>query len=145
MPRGKVIGGSSSTNAQGFIRGIPEDFNEWVELGNNTWSFDNALKYYKKSENDLDIQDDFHGSDGPIIARRFKESELTNISLDFYNSCKSFGFDDSYDINHPDSTGVGALPFNNPDRIRWSASIGYLNDIRDRENLTIISNCFVNR
>ncbi len=145
VPRGKVIGGSSSTNAQGFIRGIPEDFNEWVELGNNTWSFDNALKYYKKSESDLDIQDDFHGSDGPIIARRFKKSELTNISLDFYNSCKSFGFDDSYDINHPDSTGVGALPFNNPDRIRWSTSIGYLNNIRDRENLTIISNCFVNK
>ena len=141
VPRGKIIGGSSSTNAQGFIRGIPEDFAEWVLLGNDTWTYDNVLKYYKKLETDLDIKDEFHGSTGPIIARRFKKSEWTNISQDFYNSCISLGFTDSIDINNPESTGVGALPFNNPDRIRWSTSIGYLNDIRDRKNLTILSNC----
>ena len=140
VPRGKIIGGSSSTNAQGFIRAIPEDFAEWVSFGNDTWTYKNALKYYKKLETDLDVKDEFHGSTGPILARRFKKSEWTTISQDFYNSCINLGFNDSIDINNPESTGVGALPFNNPDRIRWSTSIGYLNDIRDRKNLTIVSN-----
>ena len=72
VPRGKIIGGSSSTNAQGFIRGIPEDFAEWVSFGNDTWTYKNALKYYKKLETDLDVKDEFHGSTGPILARRFK-------------------------------------------------------------------------
>ena len=69
IPRGRVIGGSSSVNATIFLRGIPQDFDHWVALGNDGWSWDAVLPYYRKIENDLDYQDEFHGSSGPIPVR----------------------------------------------------------------------------
>ena len=49
-PRGKVLGGSSSLNGLLYVRGQPEDYNHWSELGNHGWSFDEVLPYFKKSE-----------------------------------------------------------------------------------------------
>ena len=70
VPRGKVTGGTSAINGQVFLRGIPDDFDYWVSMGNDEWSFEKVLPYYRKLETDMDYQDDFHGSEGPIIARR---------------------------------------------------------------------------
>ena len=74
IPRGKVTGGSSAINGQIFLRGIPEDYDDWAEWGNDEWSFQKLVPYFNKVETDTTYQDDpgdFHGSSGPIICHRF--------------------------------------------------------------------------
>ncbi|MYE55377.1 MAG: mycofactocin system GMC family oxidoreductase MftG, partial [Chloroflexi bacterium] len=75
VPRGKVTGGSSAINGQMFLRGVPEDYDGWAAMGNDAWTFDKLMPYFRKLETDTDFSDDFHGTDGPIIARRFKQDE----------------------------------------------------------------------
>ena len=66
VARGKVIGGSGSVNGQVFLRGVPEDYDEWPAEGNDEWSFVNLLPFFRKLETDLNVRDDFHGTNGPI-------------------------------------------------------------------------------
>ena len=145
VPRGKVTGGTSAINGQVLMRGAPEDFSAWASWGNDRWSYDEVLPYFRKLETDLDIQDDFHGSDGPILVRRYKREEWLPAQEAFYNACKDAGFPDAPDINHPDSTGIGPLAFNNVKGIRLSTALGYLNLARHRLNLTIKPNCMTHR
>ena len=69
VAQGKVIGGGGSINGQVFLRGIPQDFDDWASWGNEEWSYTKVLPYYRKMETDLDIKDDFHGMDGPAEVR----------------------------------------------------------------------------
>src|ERR1700749_2032442 len=65
VAQGKVIGGGSSINGQAMQRGFPEDYDSWAALGNDEWSYEKVLPYFRKSERDLDIQDNYcHGNDG---------------------------------------------------------------------------------
>jgi choline dehydrogenase len=145
VPRGKVTGGSSAINGQMFLRGVPEDYDTWASWGNTEWSFDKLLPYFRKLETDTDFHDDFHGTDGPIIVRRFKRQEWLPAQTAFYNACRAAGFPEGPDLNNPDSWGVTPTPYNNPNGIRWSTAIGYLNPNRHRLNLTIRPNCLARR
>ncbi len=145
VPRGKVTGGSSAINGQVFLRGVPEDYDSWASLGNDQWSFQKLLQFFRRIESDTDFAGDFHNSDGPIIARRFKRAEWLPDQRAFYDACRAAGFADSPDHNTPDASGVGPVPFNNPGGIRWSTALGYLNLGRHRLNLTIRPNCMVRR
>ena len=145
VPRGKVMGGSSAINGQMFLRGVPEDYDSWAEMGNDQWSFQNLLGCFRRLETDTDFSDDFHGNDGPIIARRFKREEWLPAQNAFYNACRAYGFPHTDDHNSPDSTGIGPTPFNNPNGIRWSTALGYLDPARNRLNLTLRPNCTVHR
>ena len=145
VPRGKITGGSSAVNAQIFLRGVPEDYDAWASSGNDQWSFERLVPYFRKLETDTDFHDDFHGTDGPIIARRFKIEELLKPQVSFVDACRDAGFPYCPDHNSPDATGVGPLPFNNPNGIRWSTTLGYLGQSRHRLNLTIRPNCMVHR
>ena len=69
VAQGKVIGGGSSINGQAMQRGLPEDFDSWSGMGNDQWSYDKVLPYFRKSEHDLDIRDDFHGTGGPMPSK----------------------------------------------------------------------------
>ena len=137
VPRGKVTGGTSAINGQVFLRAIPEDLESWVALGNDQWSYESLLPYHRKIENDLDISDDFHGNEGPIPVRRHKRDDLLPDQVAFYDACLAAGFADNFDHNHPDATGVGPYPLNNPDGIRFSTALGYLDQARHRLNLTL--------
>ena len=138
VPRGKVTGGSSAINGQVFLRGVPQDYDSWAEMGNDEWSFIKLLPFLRRIETDTDFPgDDFHNSDGPIIARRFKREELLPDQAAFYAACREEGFADTPDHNHPEASGIGPVPFNNPNGIRWSTALGYLDPARHRLNLTI--------
>ena len=65
VPRGKATGGSSAVNAQIFLRGVPEDYDDWASWGNDEWGFEKLLPYFRRIETDTDYSDDFHGGDGP--------------------------------------------------------------------------------
>lgn len=138
LPRGKVVGGSSAINGQIWFRGIPEDYDEWVALGNQGWGFLDVLPYFRMIETDLDFPgDDFHGSDGPIPIRRNTEDELMANPRAFLEAAQAAGYPFTHDHNHPDSTGVGFLPMNRVDGIRMSTAVTYLQMARERMNLTV--------
>ncbi|MCH2658122.1 MAG: GMC family oxidoreductase N-terminal domain-containing protein [Dehalococcoidia bacterium] len=146
VPRGKITGGSSAINGQVFLRGLPEDYDNWSEWGNDLWDFEQLLPYFNKIETDVTYEDnpgDFHGSTGPIICHRFPEEEWQAGSRAFVDACLDAGFPFCEDANAPDTIGVGPIPLNNPGGIRWSTSIGYLGLSRHRLNLTIRSNVTV--
>ena len=146
VPRGKIIGGSSSVNGQVFFRGIPEDYDEWAGLGNRGWSYLDVLKYFRKSENDLTFgSDDFHGNEGPIPVRRYSSNQLMPSSKAFIDACMAQGYEFTEDQNHPESTGVGMKPLNNVDGVRMSAALTYLTLSRHRMNLTIRGDVLVRK
>ena len=146
LPRGKVVGGSSAINGQIWFRGIPEDYDEWEAMGNEGWGYLDVLPYFRMIETDLDFPgDDFHGSDGPIPVRRYRDDELLANPRAFLEASQAAGYPYTHDHNHPDSTGVGFLVLNRIDEIRMSTAVTYLQMARDRMNLTVRSGVFVNR
>jgi choline dehydrogenase len=145
VPRGRVVGGSSAINGQVFLRGVPEDYDNWAAWGNDEWSFVKTLPYFRKQESDMDIKDDFHGFDGPIPVRRHKRETWLPAQTAFYQACRDDGYPDDPDMNHPESWGVGPIPMNNPDGVRMSTSLTYLNPVRNRLNLTVRSAVTVRR
>ena len=145
VPRGKIVGGSSAINGQVFLRGIPEDYDNWASWGNDEWSYIKVLPFFRKLETDTDIVDDFHGSDGPMPVRRHKREDWLPLQNAFQESCEAAGYPETYDHNNPDSWGVGPFPMNNPNGVRMSTALTYINPNRHRLNLTIKGNVTVNR
>ena len=145
VPRGRVTGGTSAINGQVFLRPIPNDFERWVGMGNDEWSYEKALPYMIKIETDLDFGGDFHGKSGPILVHRHPLGSLTDDQLAFHQACRYLGFPENPDHNLPDATGVGPYPLNNPGGVRFSTSVGYLGQSRHRLNLTIKANCTTKR
>ena len=148
IPRGKITGGSSSINATIFLRGTPEDYDSWSDSGNDEWAFQKLLPYFNKLETDTTYQDnpgDFHGASGPILCRRFPKNEWLPGATALVQAALDMGFPYCEDANLPGTTGVGPLPLNNPNGIRWSTAIGYLGQSRHRLNLTIRPNVAVKK
>ncbi|MBT4125190.1 MAG: mycofactocin system GMC family oxidoreductase MftG [Chloroflexi bacterium] len=145
VPRGKITGGTSAINGQVYLRAIPEDFDMWVADGNDEWSYDKSLPFMNKLENDLDITNQYHGNDGPIVIRRYQPDELVDDQAAFINAVTDAGYARTDDHNHPASSGVGPLPLNNPDGIRWSTALGYLTMARDRSNFTLSADSHTTR
>jgi choline dehydrogenase len=145
IPRGKVVGGSSAVNGTVFCRGIPDDYDGWAAEGNDEWSFDKVLSYFRKSETDHDFRDHYHGEFGPIPVRRPRAENLLPDQSAFMAACLDAGFARDEDKNNPASCGVGILPMNNIDGLRINAAMAYLVPAMARSNLTIMSNVFVRR
>jgi choline dehydrogenase len=145
VPRGRVVGGTSAINGQVFLRGVPEDYDRWAEWGNDEWSYINVLPFFRAAETDTDIRDDFHGFDGPVPVRRHKREAWSQIQEAFHAACLDAGYPETYDHNHPDSGGIGPFPMNNPNGVRMSTALSYINPNRHRLNLTIRGNVHVRR
>jgi choline dehydrogenase len=109
VPRGKVTGGTSAINGQVFLRPIPEDFERWVDWGNDAWSFQDVLPALRKMESDSDFHGDLHGLDGPIPVWRHPVESLLPEQAAFYQVCLAAGFPANPDHNHPDATGSALI------------------------------------
>ena len=145
VAQGKVIGGGSSINGQAMQRGLPEDFDSWSSLGNDEWSYDKVLPYFRKAEHDLDIRDDFHGTDGPMPVRRRQSGPWPDIQKAFHAACLREGFGTTEDTNGPNPSGLGVSPTNNLDGMRMSAALTHLMPMRHRLNLTVRGGVFVRK
>jgi choline dehydrogenase len=144
VAQGKVIGGGSSINGQAMQRGFPEDFDSWAALGNNEWSYEKVVPFFRKSERDLDIQDNYcHGSDGPMPVRRRQSGSLPAIQQAFHAACLQAGFGTTNDKNGLHPAGLGVTPSNNLDGVRMSTAMTYLNPLRHYLNLTVRGGVFV--
>ena len=146
VAQGRVIGGGSSINGQAMQRGFPEDFESWAALGNDEWSYDKVVPYFRKSERDLDIQDNYcHGSDGPIPVRRRQSGPVPAIQQAFHAACLQAGFGTTNDKNGLHPAGLGVTPSNNLDGVRVSTAMGHLNPVRHHLNLTVRGGVFVRK
>jgi choline dehydrogenase len=138
VAQGKVTGGGSSINGQAMQRGFPEDFDSWAALGNDEWSYEKVLPFFRKSERDLDIKDNYcHGSDGPMPVRRRQSGPWPAIQQAFHTACLEAGFGTTSDKNGLHPAGLGVSPSNNLDGIRMSTAMTHLNPVRHYLNLTV--------
>lgn len=135
-PRGKVMGGSSSINAMVFIRGQPEDFEDWKAMGNPGWGWDDVLPYFKKLETNDQGGDAFRGAGGPV--------HVATMDRDLHPLCKTFiaaGQEVQYphnpDFNGVSQEGVGTYQNTAKDGMRMSAARAYIRPAKGRSNLRI--------
>ena len=137
----RVLGGGSSINGQMANRGAPTDYDEWQDRGAAGWNWDSVLPYFKKLETDLDIDDEWHGQDGPISVRRVPEAHWPAHSKALAETFGRAGYKHLADQNGFFEDGYFAATISNAEERRVSAAIGYLNaDVRKRDNLTISTN-----
>ena len=145
LPAGRVVGGSSAVNTAIALRGVPEDYDGWAAEGNDEWSWEKVLPYFRRLENDLDFDDDYHGRGGPIPIRRYPEDELAPVQRAFVRAMRELGYPETKDNNDPHSTGLGPHAMNKQGRQRMSVAICYLEPVRQRLNLTIRGGCLTRR
>lgn len=138
--RGKATGGCSAVNGVIAIRGLEQDFDDWVRLGNDIWSWEDVYPYFLSIENDRDFGSaPHHGRNGPLPIVRFKHEELVSVQKAFVQACKDNGYSFVPDHNDPRGLdGVGPIPMNRDGNVRVSSAIAYLHAAQDRKNLTIM-------
>lgn len=134
-PRGKGLGGSSSTNGMIYIRGHAQDYDRWRQLGNEGWSYDEVLRYFKRSMNQERGEDAFHGVGGPINVKD-GNSSLPAHKL-FIEAAMEAGYPFNPDFNGAEQEGVGPYQLTKLGSRRSSASTAYLRPVMDRDNLTV--------
>jgi choline dehydrogenase len=138
QPRGKVLGGSSSINGLLYVRGQPEDFDHWRQLGNTGWSFEDVLPYFRRAEHQERGADDLHGSGGPLAVSDV--SEPHPLCEAFIRAAEQAGFPRNDDFNGPTQEGVGYFQLTARNGRRCSTAVGYLRQARGRANLAVIPN-----
>jgi choline dehydrogenase len=145
LPRGKLVGGCSATNAAIALRGAPSDYDEWAERGNPGWSFFEVLPFFRRVESDADFDDRWHGRDGPLPIRRDPPETLLPEHKAFLRACSALGYPPVADHNAPGAIGAGVWPRNVVAGIRQSSALTYLAAARGRPNLTTRSGVLVDR
>ena len=134
-PRGKTLGGSSAINAMIYIRGHPADFDEWAEMGNEGWSYDDLLPYFKRNENNQSRRTEYHGVGGPLnVADLQSPYELSRV---FVEAGVEAGHRRNEDFNGERQAGVGLFQVTQKDGERHSAAHAYLKPaLVERSNLS---------
>jgi choline dehydrogenase len=135
LPRGKVLGGSSSINGLIYIRGQKQDFDLWRQLGNTGWSYDDVLPYFRKSEDQEHGENEFHGKDGPLAVSDLRTDHPLHDA--FVAGSKQAGYPYNPDFNGAEQEGVGPLQLTVRNRRRCSTAAGYLKPVMARPNLTV--------
>ena len=143
LPRGRVIGGSSSINAMIYLRGHRADFDGWAAAGCTGWSYDEVLPYFKRSEDNERGESEFHGVGGPLAVsdsrslHPFVDAEL--------EAAAEAGYELIDDLNVDRPEGVARFQLTQRDGLRCSAADAFLHPAESRPNLTVRSGVFVER
>ena len=145
--RGKTLGGTSATNAMIFIRGHRFDFDHWNYLGNEGWSYDDVLPYFRRSEDNCRGANRFRGAGGPVTVSDY--TTPSPVAKAFVRAGVELGFrggpDWDFNVDCPDES-VGHYQFSiTRDGRRCSTAVAYLNPILDRPNLTVQTDAHVSR
>jgi len=147
LPRGKTLGGCSSTNAMAYVRGNRADYDGWADLGNEGWSYEEILPYFMRSEhheqaNQLDSK--YHGTDGELnvtLPTRFQ----TPFAKAFVDSCAAVGIAQNPDYNGAKQEGASLLHATIKNGKRWSGVDAFLRPALKRSNLKAITQAHVTK
>ncbi|OIQ47069.1 MAG: glucose-methanol-choline oxidoreductase [Gammaproteobacteria bacterium MedPE] len=143
VPRGKVLGGSSSINAMVYIRGNRWDYDHWAAQGNDGWNYESLLPYFIKAENNHAIVSDYHGNSGPLHVNELQcPSPINNLFLD---GCVEQGIAINQDINGEEQEGARLSQVTQHNGERCSAAKAYLTPNLTRPNLTVLTHVQVQR
>lgn len=141
--RGKVLGGCSSINAMIYMRGQRSDYDQWAQLGNKGWSWDEVLPIFKQSENYQHGANEFHGADGELkVEERRVNWEILDSWRDAAQSC---GIPKIEEFNRGDNFGNAYFQMNQDRGVRWSATKAFLRPAMKRSNLTVITKAHVQK
>ncbi len=143
QPRGKVLGGSSSINGLLYVRGQPEDYDYWRQLGNAGWSFEDVLPYFRFAEDQERGADELHGAGGPLAVSNV--SEPHPLCEAFIDAAEQAGFPRNDDFNGPSQEGAGYFQLTARNGRRCSTAVGYLRPARRRPNLKVVTGALATR
>ncbi len=137
VPRGRVLGGSSSMNAMMYVRGRPLDYDGWSEGGCPGWGYEDVLPLFKRAENNKRGASAVHGAGGPLnVTDPRSPRPLTRRFLD---AAQAAGIPANSDINSPEQDGVSITQVTQRNGRRWSCADAYLRPAMKRSNLTVIT------
>ncbi len=145
LPRGKTLGGCSSTNAMAYVRGNHDDYNQWALKGCSGWDASSVLPYFMKSESNAQadqLDKGYHGDSGPLHVSYAKYFE-TPLAEAFIESGIKIGLPDNEDYNGENQNATSRFQFTIKDGKRHSASKAFLNPVIKRKNLHVRSGCRV--
>jgi len=134
-PRGKMLGGSSSMNAMIYMRGNPRDYDHWASLGNDGWSFQEVLPYFKKSQMQQRGASEHHGSSGPLHVSDLRF--VNPLTRAFLAAASELGIRANSDFNGATQDGAGLYQVTQKKGRRHSAADAYLKPALARRNLTV--------
>ena len=134
-PRGKVLGGSSSINAMIYIRGHRCDYDNWRDLGNAGWNYNEVLPYFKKSEKQESGASYYHGDSGPLCVSNLRT--MNPLSQAFVEAAQQSGFRHNPDFNGEFQEGFGFYQVTQCQGKRCSAADAFLKPAMLRPNLTV--------
>ena len=144
--RGRGVGGSTAVNGQIAIRGVPDAFDEWAEIGCEGWSARDTLPFFNRLETDPVAGDaNYHGAAGPIPVYRAPLETWGPVDRALRDGALSLGYPWCDDLNAPDAVGVCTYAINSRDFRRVSTNDAYLEPARGRPNLTIVGNAVVDK
>jgi choline dehydrogenase len=138
VPRGKLLGGSSSINGQAFVRGQAQDFDTWAQLGNRGWSYDDVLPFFKRMESYEGRGDDaFRGREGPLRVTNPEPRDPLFAAL--IKAAGQVGIRHNPDYNAAAQDGIAMSQATIASGRRMSTAHCYLDPIRKRQNLHIVT------
>ncbi len=143
QPRGKVLGGSSSTNAMLYVRGNKWDYDHWAALGNPGWSYQDVLPFFKKAEHNEHFDDEYHGQDGPLNVS--DASDASELNLPFLAACEALGIPRNDDYNGARQEGCFMYQRTVVNGERCSAAKAYLTPVLDRPNLSVVTHAYTEK
>lgn len=142
--RGRVLGGSSAINGMVYVRGHPQDFEEWVTAGATGWSYADCLPYFKRAERWMDGGDTYRGGSGPVDT--CNGNNMRNpLYKAFIDAGREAGYGVTEDYNGYRQEGFGPMHMTVRNGERCSTDLAYLEPVRRRPNLTILTKVEVNK
>ncbi|MEL6808770.1 MAG: choline dehydrogenase [Pseudomonadota bacterium] len=142
-PRGKVLGGSSSLNGLLYVRGQPQDYDRWAQMGNRGWGWDDVLPLFKRSEKNERGADEFHGNQGNLSVSNMRiQRPITDA---WVAAAQSAGYKFNPDYNGAEQEGVGFFQLTARNGRRCSSAVAFLNPVKSRDNLTIVTHAQVEK
>ncbi|WP_455568025.1 GMC family oxidoreductase [Streptomyces asiaticus] len=136
LPRGRVIGGTSSMNTMLYVRGHRHDYDTWERLGNPGWGYDDVLPFFKKSEDNERGADDFHGAGGPLAVS--DPISVHPLLTAWVEAAQDAGHKHNPDFNGPEQEGVGYHQVTQRNGLRRSSAAAFLEPAAGRANLTVL-------
>ena len=143
-PRGKVLGGSSSINGMVYVRGHAKDFDEWEAHGAEGWNYQACLPYFQKAETWYKGNDAYRGGNGELGVNNGNEMK-NPLYTAFIKAGEQAGYDITSDYNGKQQEGFGPMHMTVKDGVRSSASREYLDPVKSRKNLTIVTGALVTK
>lgn len=143
QPRGRVLGGSSSINAQVFLRGHAMDYDRWAAKGATGWGYADVLPYFRRMESYSGQPSDYRGQSGPIRVRRGEASHPVNAA--FLAAGQEAGYSLTQDVNGFQQEGFGCWDMNIRDGVRESSSYAYLKHTKAGQSVTVITGARVTK